>query len=95
MGCVEKAAKIVNLPHLIKRKMTDKDAITLYNSVKHLFRIPAGKGKRRRYETLSWKTYYNMLSKPSCTQMRARFTDCKAHTVPGARALRVYRNWRL
>ena len=60
---VEKAAKIVNLPHLIKRKMTDKDAITLYNSVKHLFRIPAGEGKRRRYETLSWKTYYNMLSK--------------------------------
>jgi hypothetical protein len=63
MSCVEKAAKIVNLPHLIKRKMNDKDAITLYNSVKHLFRIPAGEGKKRRYETLSWKTYYNMLSK--------------------------------
>ena len=61
MNSVEKGAKIVNLPHLIKRNMSDKDAITLYNRVKHLFRFPAGEGKRRRYETLSWKSYYNLL----------------------------------
>ena len=63
MNSVEKGAKIVNLPHLIKRNMSDKDAITLYNRVKHLFRFPAGEGKRRRYKTLSWKSYYNLLCK--------------------------------
>ena len=37
MKCVEKAVAIVNLPGLIKGKMEERDAITLYNSVKHFF----------------------------------------------------------
>ena len=61
MRCVEKGARIVNLPHLVKRNMTERDAITLYNSVKHLFQFSATLTKKRRYETMSWKSYYNML----------------------------------
>ena len=37
MKCMEKGVEIVNLPGLIKGKMEERDAITLYNSVKHLF----------------------------------------------------------
>ena len=61
MRCVEKGARIVNLPHLVKRNMAERDAITLYNSVKHLFQFPATNNKKRRYETMSWKSYYNLL----------------------------------
>ena len=61
MQAVEKAARIVNQPQLVKRVMSERDAITLYNNVKHLFHIPAEHKKARRYETLSWKSYYNLL----------------------------------
>lgn len=63
MNCVEKAARTVNLPHLVKQNMTERDSITLYNSVKHLFMFPAKAQKKRQYETMSWKSYYNLLCK--------------------------------
>ena len=63
MKQVEKAARIVNLPHLVKKKMTEKEARFLYTSTRHLFLIPSEENKTRRYETLSWKSYYNLLSK--------------------------------
>ena len=62
MKCMEKGVEIVNLPGLIKGKMEERDAITLYNSVKHLFFSPSKDKKKRRYESMSWKTFYNILS---------------------------------
>ena len=47
MDCVEKGARIVNLRHLVKRNMTERDAITLFNSVKHLFQLPGTHSKKR------------------------------------------------
>ena len=63
MRCVENGARIVNKPFLVKSNMTERDARNLYNSVNHLFKFPAEETKKRRYETLSWKSYHNLLMK--------------------------------
>ena len=63
MGYVEKGTRIVNLPGLLKSKMDERDAINLYNSVKHLFHFPTREKTMRRYATISWKSYYNLLAK--------------------------------
>ena len=64
MGNVEQAASIANQPHLVRKECTVEHAFALYNAVKHLFLFDSIKvGKRRRYESISWKTYYNNLSK--------------------------------
>ena len=59
---VERAAHIVNLPHLVVRNWTVRHVLDLYNAVKHLFAFPSlMRTKKRRLETISWKTYYNIL----------------------------------
>lgn len=63
MSCLEKGARIVNKSSLVKSNMTERDARNLYDSVYHLFKIPAEETKKRRYETMSWKSYYNLLGK--------------------------------
>ena len=64
MGHVEQAESIVNQPHIVCNDCTAEHAFALYNAVKHLFFFDSLKvGKRRRYESISWKTYYNNLSK--------------------------------
>ena len=63
MCYVEKGAVLVNQPLLVKSRMTEREARLLYMGVKHLFRFPAGETKTRRYETMSWKSYYNLLCK--------------------------------
>ena len=64
MGHVERAASIVNQPHLVRKYFNAEHEFTLYNAVKHLFPFDSIKvGKRRRYESILWKTYYNNLSK--------------------------------
>ena len=64
MGHVERAASIVNQPHLIRNDCTAEHAFALYNAVKHLFFFDSIKvGKRRHYESISWKTYCNNLPK--------------------------------
>ena len=64
MGHVERAASIVNQPHLIRKDCTVEHVFVLYNAVKHLFLFDSIKvGKRRSYESISWKTYYNNPSK--------------------------------
>lgn len=61
---VERAARLSNQSHLIKKNWYAGDALILYNSVSHFFKFDSLRtGKRRRYETISWKTYYNILSK--------------------------------
>ena len=64
MGHVERAEIIVNKPHIFCKECTAEHAFALYNAVKHLFIFDSIKaGKRQRYESISWKTYCNNLSK--------------------------------
>ena len=64
MGHVERAASIVNQTHLVRKDCTADHAFELYNAVKHLLLLDSIKvRKRRRYESISWKTYNNNLSK--------------------------------
>ena len=61
---VEIVAKIVNQPDLIKNYWKVAHKFLLYHAVKHLFMFHLLRvGKKRRYETISWKTYYNIFSK--------------------------------
>ena len=70
MGHVERAASIVNQPHLVRKDFNAEHEFTLYNAVKHLFPFDSIKvGKRRRYEYILWKTYYNNLSNRKCNLM--------------------------
>jgi hypothetical protein len=63
MAEVSRAAIHVGREQLLRKNMTEQDAIRLHNAVKHMFKMPA-KGKRsRRHATLSWKSYYNMMLK--------------------------------
>ena len=63
MRHVERAAHFVNLPHLIVRKWTTRNAIDLYNAVNHMFAFPNARNSKRRHEQLSWKSYYNLLNR--------------------------------
>ena len=48
MSEVARAAKFVNREHLVRTKMTDRDAIRLHNAVKHMFHAPKQEKKTRR-----------------------------------------------
>ena len=50
----------MNLPHLLVKNWILRHFLDLYNAVKHLFVFPS-LNKRRRLDTISWKTYYNIL----------------------------------
>ena len=64
MRHVEQAASIFNQPHLVRNYFTVEHSFALYTVVKHLFFFDSIKlGKRRRYESISWKIYYNNISK--------------------------------
>eukprot|EP00980_Cylindrotheca_fusiformis_P027305 scaffold19845_cov136-Cylindrotheca_fusiformis.AAC.2 len=64
MFYVVRAAKIVNRMDLIRKKpFLERDALELHHAVKHMFQFAPNDGKSRRYETMSWKTYYNLLCK--------------------------------
>ena len=64
MKQVKRATLVINRPDLIKSKMSSEDTIVLYHAIKHLFQFDCMTlGKKRRYETISWKTYYNILMK--------------------------------
>ena len=77
MKNVERAAHIVNLPHLVKKRMNEQDSFALYHAVlKHMFKFDCLRvGKKRRYETISWKTYYNILVKRKGKLMGERLFD--------------------
>ena len=64
MNHVERAAHLSNQTHLLKKTWYAGDTLILYNGVSHFFKFDSLRtGKRRRFETISWKTYYNILSK--------------------------------
>ena len=61
---VMRAATIANRHDLIVRSWSPGKVLALYRGVKHSFAFPTLlQGKARRYETISWKTYFNMLMK--------------------------------
>jgi hypothetical protein len=61
---VMRAATIANRHDLIVRSWSPGKVLALYRGVKHFFAFPTLlQGKARRYETISWKTYFNMLMK--------------------------------
>ena len=64
MGHVERESSIFNQPNLVCKDCIADRAFALYNAVKHLFLFDSiNVGNRRRYECISWKTYYKNLSK--------------------------------
>ena len=61
---VLRAAGIVNKHDLFVRNWSPRKVMYLYLGVRHLFAFPClSNDKNRRYEKISWKTYYNALSK--------------------------------
>ena len=61
---VLRAAGIANRHDLVVRNWSPQKVMDLYLGVRHFFDFPClSSDKKRRYETISWKTYYNALSK--------------------------------
>ena len=57
-------AWIVNIYDLVVRNWFPRKVMDSYMGVRHLFAFPClSSDKRRRYETISWKTYFITLSK--------------------------------
>ena len=64
MNHVERAAHLSNQTHLLKKTWYAGDTLILYNGVSHFFKFDSLRtGKRSSFETISWKTYYNILFK--------------------------------
>ena len=64
MRRVQRAERIVKQPHIVSKDCTLEHTFTLYNAVKYLFIFDSIKSrKRRQYESILWKTYYNNISK--------------------------------
>ena len=61
---VIRAAGIANRHDLVVRNWSPRKVMDSYLGVRHLFDFPClSIDKRKRYETISWKTYFNALSK--------------------------------
>ena len=61
---VTRAALIANRNDLVVSCWSPMKVMDLYRSVRHFFDFPyLTYDKRRRYETMSWKTYFNILMK--------------------------------
>ena len=89
MKHVEGAAGIVNLTHLVKKCMNENDSVSLYHAVKHMFKFDCLRvGKKRRYETISWKMYYNILLKRKWQLIREKKTNAVSQT----RRMKKYQN---
>jgi hypothetical protein len=54
---------IVNLSNIVIRNWTLRQLTDLYNAVKHLFLFRSQNSGTRRYETVSWESFYNLPSK--------------------------------
>ena len=61
---VIRAAGIPNRHDLVVQNWSPRKVMYLYMGVRHFFDFPCmSSDKRIRYETISWKTYFNALSK--------------------------------
>ena len=61
---VMRAAVIANQNGLVVACWSPRKVIDLYVGVRHFFAFPClAYEKRRRYETMSWNTYFNALMK--------------------------------
>ena len=61
---VMRAAGISNRHDLVVQNWSPRKVMNLYLGVRHLFAFPClSSDKMSRLETISWKTYFNALSK--------------------------------
>ena len=62
---VERGARdVVGNSNLIKRQWTPRAVLDLFEGTFHLFKFPTlTENTKRRYDTISWKSYYNILDK--------------------------------
>ena len=61
---VMRAAVIANQNDLVVDWWSPRKVMDLYGGGRHFFSFPClAYDKRRRYETMSWKTYFNVLMK--------------------------------
>ena len=84
---VERAAiEVANRKELVikRRAWTNKDCQALYIGVAHFFKFPSK--QKRRYEQLSWKTFYNMLSKRNWQLLGEKADDSQQPAQPAAAA---------
>ena len=60
---VIRAAGITNRHDLVVQNWSPRKVMDLYLGVSHFFAFPClSSVKRRRYETIPWKTYFSVLS---------------------------------
>ena len=60
---ITRAVEIANRHDLVVQNWSPRKAMDLYLGVRHYFVFPClSSYKKRRYEKISWKTYYNALS---------------------------------
>ena len=60
----QRAAGVANRHDLVVRNWSPRKVMDLYLGVRHFFDFPwLSSDKNRRHEKISWKTYYNALSK--------------------------------
>ena len=84
---VERAAiEVANRKELVikRRAWTNKDCQALYNGVAHFFKFPSK--QKRRYEQLSWKSFFNMLSKRKWQLLGEKADDLQQPAQPAAAA---------
>ena len=60
---VERVKRVIIKAYLLKRNCRVEDTLVLYHEVKRLFAFAPLTRKRRRLEQMSWKAYYNLISK--------------------------------
>ena len=60
---VVRGATIVNMQALVNPNMREENCLELYTRIKHLFWFPSTEKKARRYQSMSWKSFYNILAK--------------------------------
>ncbi len=82
MTHVERAARIVNLTNLLVDNWSVRHALDLYKGTNHMFKFESlsMKKKSRRFDTISWKTYYNLLNKRKGVLFGEKVTEDGSNT---------------
>eukprot|EP00957_Ditylum_brightwellii_P004892 372767-Ditylum_brightwellii.AAC.1 len=70
INAIYRATNYVNLPHFIVKDWMPRKVLDLYQYTKHMFYFPnMNTNATRQYETIVWKTYYNLLVKRKGRQL--------------------------
>ena len=57
------AVDLTGMSNLVVQEWNVRKVLDLYNAVKHMFQFPLLEKHDRRWDTISWKSYYNQLCK--------------------------------